>query len=131
MTVRGVRGAITCSQDQPEAILDATQELLLAIQAANPGMHPDDFASIFFTATPDLRSIHPAKAARQLGWTFVPLLCAQEIDVPDSLPRCIRVLLHWNTNLPQEKIHHVYLGEAIVLRPDIGEVMLSALKSDQ
>lgn len=130
MTVRGVRGAVTCLHDQPEAILQATQELLLAIQAANPGMHPDDFASIFFTATPDLRSIHPAKAARQLGWTLVPLLCAQEIDVPDSLPRCIRVLLHWNTALPQHKIQHVYLGEATVLRPDIEEFVLTALKPD-
>jgi chorismate mutase len=121
MSVRGVRGAITCSADQPEAILQATQDLLIAIQAANPGMHPEDFASIFFTATPDLSSTHPAKAARQLGWNQVPLLCAQEIDVPDSLPRCIRVLLHWNTTVPQHKIQHVYIGEAAVLRPDIGE----------
>lgn len=131
MTVRGVRGAITCSEDRPEAILQATQELLLAIQAANPGMHPDDFASIFFTATPDLRSIHPAKAARQLGWNRVPLLCAQEIDVPDSLPRCIRVLLHWNTSLPQSQVHHVYLGEASVLRPDIEEISLSSLRPER
>ncbi len=126
MTVRGVRGAITCAEDLPEAVLQATRELLLAILAANPEMDSQDFASIFFTATPDLCSVHPAKAARQLGWNNVPLLCAQEIDVPDSLPRCIRVLVHWNTSIPQQKIQHVYIGDAVVLRPDIGEAILSS-----
>lgn len=131
MTVRGVRGAITCAEDQPELVLQATRELLLAIQKANPDMNSDEFASIFFTATPDLCSIHPAKAARQLGWNLVPLLCAQEIEVPDSLPRCIRVLIHWNTSIPQNEIQHVYVGDAAVLRPDIGTMMLASAPAKQ
>jgi chorismate mutase len=74
---------------------------------------------VFFTVSPDLRSIHPALAARQIGWVHVPLMCAVEIDVPDSLPRCIRVLVHWNTTRPQHEIQHVYLGKAAALRPDL------------
>lgn len=119
MSIRGVRGAIDVSENTREAILDATRQLLLAIQVANPGLEPDDIASIFFTVTPDLNAAHPALAARQLGWVWTPLLCAQEIPVPDSLPRCIRVLIHWNTDLPQRAVQHVYLGEAVRLRPDL------------
>lgn len=119
MPVRGVRGATVASQNQPEAILAATRELLLAIVDANPGLHPDDLASVFFTVTADLQSTYPALAARQIGWLQVPLLCAQEIEVPDSMPRCIRVLLHWNTERAGAEIRHVYLGEAASLRPDL------------
>lgn len=119
MPVRGVRGATVASQNQPEAILAATRELLLAILDANPGLHPDDLASAFFTVTTDLQSTYPALAARQIGWFQVPLLCAQEIEAPDSLPRCIRVLLHWNTERTCAEIQHVYLGEAASLRPDL------------
>jgi chorismate mutase len=86
---------------------------------ANPDLLPEDIASIIFTVTEDLSAAYPARAARQLGWTTVPLFCAREIPVPSSLQRCIRVLLHWNTDLPQAKIRHVYLGEAATLRPDI------------
>lgn len=119
MAVRGVRGATTVEEDRPEAILKATQELLSVILSRNPSLEPKDLASALFTVTPDLSSVYPAEAARQLGWKFVPLMCAVEIPVPNSLPRCIRVLLHWNTDLPQEAIHHVYLGEAMRLRPDL------------
>ena len=119
MTIRGIRGAIQVEHDTPEAVLSATRELLLTIAEANPGLIPDDLASIFFTATPDLVSVHPALAARQLGWVNVPLLCAQEIAVPGSLPRTVRVLLHWNTTIPQHEIQHVYLGAAASLRPDL------------
>jgi chorismate mutase len=119
MTIRGVRGAIAVEQDRPEDVLAATRELLEAIRQANPGLEPDDLASVFFTVTSDLHSTYPALAARQLGWVHVPLLCACEIDVPDSLPRCIRVLLHWNTDRPQSAVQHVYLGQAAVLRPDL------------
>ncbi len=121
MTTRGIRGAITVSEDSAEAILEATRELLLAILETNKGMHPRDITSIFFTATTDLVATHPALGARELGWVHVPLLCAQEIPVPDSLPRVIRVLIHWNTERPQDKIHHVYLREAVVLRPDLSQ----------
>ena len=82
-------------------------------------MLEEDVASVYFTATPDLDAVCPAVAARQLGWTRTALLCVQEMVVPGSLPRCIRVLLHWNTDLPQHAIRHVYLGAAAELRPDL------------
>ena len=119
MPVRGVRGATVSSQDTQDAILEAARELLEAMLQANPGLQPDDIASAIFTVTADLHAAYPAQAARQLGWTLVPLMCVQEMHVPSSLPRCIRVLLHWNTELPQSAIHHVYLGAASVLRPDL------------
>jgi chorismate mutase len=119
MSLRGVRGAITVEHDQPEEILAAAGELLAAILQANPALQPEDLASALFTVTNDLCSVYPAKAARQMGWTEVPLMCALEIPVPEGLPRCIRVLLHWNTDLPQQAIHHVYLREASSLRPDL------------
>jgi chorismate mutase len=79
----------------------------------------DDIASALFTVSDDLKSAYPARAARQLGWKSVPLMCAMEIAVPGSIRRCIRVLLHWNTALPQADIRHVYLGEAAKLRPEL------------
>ena len=119
MAVRGIRGAISVAEDRSEAILSATGELLIAILHANPGLQSEDIASVLFTVTDDLCSTYPALAARQLGWSQVPLICAREIPVPGGLPRCIRVLVHWNTDLPQSNIHHVYLGEATSLRPDL------------
>jgi len=119
MVVRGIRGAVTVENDQPEAVLAATRRLLQAIQQANPGFEPAEAASMVFTVTPDLTSAFPAEAARQLGWIEVPMMCAQEIPVPDALPRCIRVLIHWNCDLPQSAVRHVYLGEAARLRPDL------------
>ena len=119
MTMRGIRGATIASHNQADDILQATSELLRAILDANPALQPEDIASAFFTMTNDLTAVYPAQAARQLGWTQVPLLCAQEVPVPSSLPHTIRVLLHWNTDLPQSSIHHVYLGQAAALRPDI------------
>jgi chorismate mutase len=119
MSIRGVRGATVASRDEPEVILSATRELLNALLKANPSMQDENIASALFTVTSDLTSVHPAKAARQQGWEQVPLMCALEIPVPDSLPRCIRVLLHWNTDLPQSAVRHVYLGAAASLRPDL------------
>jgi len=119
MPVRGIRGATVAEADQPELILAATRELLLSILNANPTLQTSDLASVIFTVTGDLCSAFPAQAARQLGWANVPMLCMQEIPVPGGLPRCVRVLLHWNTDLPQESIHHVYLGAASILRPDL------------
>ena len=117
--MRTIRGAVVAESDQPEAILGATRELLQTILEANPTLQPHDLASAFFSVTGDLHSAYPARAARQLGWTQVPMMCMQEIEVPGSLARCIRVLLHWNVDLPQESIHHVYLGAAATLRPDL------------
>jgi chorismate mutase len=119
MSIRGIRGAITVDIDQPEIILTATRELLNAIQESNPDLNVDDIASVWFTLTDDLCSAYPARAARDLGWGLTPLMCAREIPVPGGLPRCIRVLIHWNTHLPQSSIRHVYLGDAIHLRPDL------------
>ena len=119
MPVRGIRGATVAEADHPEAVYSATLELLQAILTANPTLHPDDLASAFFTVTDDIHSAYPAVAARKLGWTQLPMLCAREIPVPGGLPRCIRVLLHWNTDLPPSLIGHVYLGAAAALRPDL------------
>lgn len=119
MTIRGIRGATTVSADQPDLILQATRELLEAILHENPGMCPEEVASAIFTVTDDLASTFPAQAARQMGWELVPMLCGREIPVPDSLPRVIRVLVHWNTELPQSEIKHVYLRDAVKLRPDL------------
>ena len=119
MAIRGVRGATTVSADEPDLILEATRELLEAILDANENMKPEDVGSAFFTVTDDLASTFPAQAARQMGWSLVPMVCAREIPVPGSLPRAIRVLVHWNTDMPQNKITHVYLREAVKLRPDL------------
>jgi chorismate mutase len=126
MTIRGIRGANHIAANTSPAILGGTRQLLLAIAQANPGFQPADLASIFFTLTPDLDAAYPALAARQLGWTDAPLLCAQEIPVPGSLPRVVRVLLHWNTPTPQTRIRHVYLGAAETLRPDIQPVRVES-----
>ncbi len=121
MPVRGIRGAITVGEDHPDVILSATRALLVEISTANPALRVADIASAWFTLTGDLRSVFPAKAARDLGWTDVPLMCAQEIPVPGSLPRCVRVLIHWNTDLTQNEIRHIYLREAAKLRPDLAQ----------
>lgn len=119
MQVRGVRGAINISVDESDVLIQATQDLLNAILEANPGLRPEDLASVLFTTTPDLSSAYPAQAARMMGWERVPLLCFQEMVVLESMARVIRVLLHWNTDLSQESVSHVYLGETSVLRPDL------------
>jgi chorismate mutase len=119
MPVRGIRGATVVKEDDPEQILAATRELLEVILQENPEIDSADVSSVIFTVTDDLCSVYPAKAARELGWVQVPLLCAKEISVPGSLKRCIRLLLHWNTNINQAAVRHVYLREARVLRPDL------------
>jgi len=118
MSIRGVRGATVATANDAEAILAATRELLLAIRDANPSMQTEDLASILFTVTNDLDAVYPAQAAHQLEWTGVPLICAREIPVPDGLPNCVRVMIHWNTDLPQGEIRHIYLKDAAQLRPD-------------
>jgi chorismate mutase len=121
MPVRGVRGATTIIEDTAEAVLLATREMLLAILEANPALQPTDIASAVFTVTEGIRSVYPAQAARALGWEEVPLMCAQEIPVPGSVKNCIRVLISWNTDLAQSEVHHVYLRDAVHLRPDLVE----------
>ena len=113
--VRGIRGATTVVENKADLIHAATSELLLEMIAKNK-IKPQDIAAVFFSATPDLNAAFPAKAARNLGWDTVPLFCQVEIDVPDSLKCCIRVLILINTSLTQDQIEHVYLKETVSLR---------------
>jgi len=115
---RGLRGATTVPENSAAAILEATRELLQAIVAAN-GIDEPEIASVIFTATPDVDAAYPAAAARRLGWTRTALMCVQEMAVPGSLPRCIRVLIHWNTDRSLDELRHIYLREARSLRPDL------------
>src|SRR3990170_858861 len=118
MHVRGVRGATTAESNTPQAILTATRDLLAQLVRQNE-IETDEVAAVFFTATPDLTATYPAEAARQMGWQTVPLLSFADIAVPGALPRCVRVLMLWNTPRTQEAIVHVYLRGAEVLRPDL------------
>lgn len=119
MSVRGIRGAITVEENEPQQILDATVRLLKAIVEAN-GTAPEDICSIFVTVTQDLDAAFPAKAIRMLeGWEYVPLMCSVEIPVKGGLEKCIRLMVHVNTDVPQSEIRHVYLGQAQALRPDL------------
>ncbi len=119
MPTRGIRGATTVAEDEAETILQATRELLEAIVKENASMSPEDIGSAIFTVTEDLAATFPAQAARQMGWSMVPMMCAREIPVPGALPKVIRVLVHWNTDTPQGEIKHVYLRGAVKLRPDL------------
>jgi chorismate mutase len=117
MPVRGIRGATVAAADTPEAIRAATRELLLALVAANE-LAPDDVASMIFTLTPDLTAEAPARAARELGWHEAALMCMAEMNAARGLERCIRVLIHWNTDKRSDQVQHVYLHAAGQLRPD-------------
>ncbi|MEE9618160.1 MAG: chorismate mutase [Anaerolineae bacterium] len=120
MICRGIRGATGVDINATVAIITATRELLERIVAAND-LLVEDVISVIFTATPDLDAAYPARAAREMGWMNTPLLCMQEMVVAGSLPRCIRVLVLWNTDLSPDQVRHVYLGRARALRPDLLE----------
>jgi len=120
MVCRGIRGATGVDANEAGAIVAATRELLERIVAAN-AVSVQDVAAVLFTATDDLDAAYPARAAREMGWTNVPLLCAQEMAVAGSLPRCVRVLVLWNTDRSPDRVRHVYLGRARALRPDLAE----------
>ena len=115
--MRGLRGATTAPENSADAIRAATRELLESLAAANE-LRPEDIASAIFAVTPDLDAAFPAQAARALGWTDTALLDTASPAVPGDLPRCIRVLIHWNTERNPHEIVHVYLRGAIGLRPD-------------
>jgi chorismate mutase len=119
MSCRGIRGAISVEKDERIEILNKTKFLLSSIFEANPGLLSQDIASILFSVTDDIISVYPAVSAREMGLTQVPLMCFKEIPVIGSLPYCIRVLIHWNTDKPQSEIRHVYLENAKALRPDL------------
>jgi chorismate mutase len=116
--VRAIRGATTVAADEPVFIREAVIELLEAILNDND-LTPSDVISAVFTATPDLVSEFPAHAARVIGWTDIPLLCAQELPVEGALPMCIRVMLHVETRRQRAEIKHAYLREAVLLRQDL------------
>lgn len=116
--MRGIRGAITVERNLAEEIVSATRELLEAIIKEND-LDPEDIASACFTVTADLNAEFPASAAREMGWKYVPLLCATEINVPGRLGKCIRVLVHVNTEKSQRELKHIYLRDAARLRVDL------------
>jgi chorismate mutase len=116
LVCRGIRGATTVDANTAEDIIEATDDLLRALIRLND-LRPEDVASAFFTTTVDLTAAFPALAARNLGWTEVPLLCAHEMDVPGALDKVVRILLHVNTRRGADEIRHVYLRGARALRP--------------
>lgn len=119
MPVRGIRGATSAQADTRAEILEVTRELVGEILRVNQIVDFDEIVSILFTTTPDLTAAFPAEAAREMGMNLVPLLCASEIAVPGRLARCVRVLIHLNTEKPAREMVHVYLREAKALRPDM------------
>ncbi|WML25783.1 chorismate mutase [Neobacillus sp. OS1-33] len=117
--IRGMRGAITVNQNTEEEIVTATEELLKKIIEENQ-IQPDLVASVFISTTEDINAVFPARALRKFeGWTYVPVMCMQEIPVPNSLTMCVRIMMHVNTAKSQDEINHVYLKGAQVLRPDL------------
>jgi chorismate mutase len=120
MNVRAIRGAIQVTANDPLVIGEGSKELLSAILKAN-SLDISDVISVLLTASPDLNAAFPASAAREIGFASVPLLCAQEIDVPQALPRTIRVMLHCNTERLASEIEHIYLHGATVLRKDLAQ----------
>ena len=118
MLVRGIRGATTVADNSRDAILDAAGELLAELVRAND-LEREHVASIIFTTTPDLNAEFPAVAARNAGWTEVAMECLHEMNVPGGLPRCLRILMHVNTQRAASEVVHVYLRGARALRPDL------------
>jgi chorismate mutase len=116
--LRAIRGATTVDEDAPDAITERVVTLLTRIMERN-GLVEDDIVSILFTATDDLVSIFPATAARTMGLGAVPLICARELAITGSVPRCVRVMLHVTTGRPRDEIIHVYLEGAQGLRDDL------------
>jgi monofunctional chorismate mutase len=118
-----VRGAISVDEDHPDRIAEATRELLGKIVERN-WLEIDEVVSVVFTVTPDLTSAFPALAAREMGWVDIPLLCASEIPVPGSMPRCLRILVQVELRAPRPLDTHVYLRDAVSLRPDVEDRFL-------
>jgi chorismate mutase len=118
--VRALRGATTVDVDTPEQVTERVTALLEEMFKRN-GVDHDDLISILFTATDDITSIFPATAARTIGLGDVPLMCAREIPVPGSMPRCVRVMMHFETDKSRQELHHIYLEQARSLRDDLPE----------
>ncbi|MGE5423057.1 MAG: chorismate mutase [Ignavibacteriales bacterium] len=116
--VRGIRGATTVTDNNSQEVLQATRELLIQLVEKNM-IDLKDIASVLFTATQDITCVFPAEAARLIGWTNIPLICFQEMNVSGSLPLCVRILMLVNTESNQDDIKHIYLHGASVLREDL------------
>lgn len=116
--VRAIRGAITVPRDEPDAIREAVLELLQEVRRENRFVDSEVISAIF-TVTPDLTAAFPAETARRAGWDHVPLLCMQEIAVPGGMPRCLRLLIHVQRDWQAATPRHVYLRDAVTLRPDL------------
>ncbi len=121
MSVRAVRGATQLESDTRDHMLDRVAEMVLDVMQANQ-LEVEDFISIIFTATSDLHSEFPAYAARQLGFSDVPLICARELEIDGSMPRVVRMMAHVETELARQDITHVYLHGAAALRRDLSKV---------
>jgi chorismate mutase len=117
-SIRAVRGATTVERDDAQLVCEATRELLQELLGRN-GATSDQVISAIFSVSPDLRSEFPARAARDLGWDHVAMLCTTEMPVPGAIDRCIRVLLHLELGVAQRDVQHAYLRGATVLRPDL------------
>ena len=128
MMVRGIRGATTVDSNTREAVLEASRELLDAIVEANQ-LDPDHVASVIFSTTPDINAEFPAVAAREAGWTDVALECVLEMNVPGALARCLRILMHVNTERTPSELQHIYLRGARRLRTDLVERAESATQA--
>lgn len=117
--MRGFRGATTISQNTEQDIMDETRQLVLEMVQQN-NIEPTYISHVFFTVTDDINAAFPAKVARELpGWSHVPVMCMREIDVPNSLEKCIRVMLLAKTDLAQKEVIHIFLNDAVKLRPDL------------
>lgn len=116
---RGFRGATTVLNNTETEIMTETRKLVLEIVKAN-NILPEDISHVFFSLTEDLNAGFPAKVAREIpGWSHVPVMCMQEVAVPNSLERCIRIMLVASTSLAQNQVKHIFLNEAVKLRPDL------------
>ncbi|KKB35927.1 Chorismate mutase II [Bacillus thermotolerans] len=118
--MRGIRGAITVKENTEKEMLDAAERLFKEVFSQNK-VQPEDVCSIFVSVTEDINAVFPAKALRRIegNWDYVPIMCMNEVPVPGSLKKCIRVMVHVNTETAQQDIQHVYLEEAVKLRPDL------------
>lgn len=117
--IRGFRGATTVRENNETEILIETEKLVRQMITANK-IEPEDISHVFFSVTDDLNAVFPAKVSRQIeGWKHVPVMCMKEIDVPNSLEKCIRVMLVAKTTIAQQHIEHIYLNDAVKLRPDL------------
>ncbi|MBO1003048.1 chorismate mutase [Pseudogracilibacillus auburnensis] len=117
--IRGFRGATTVTKNDEAEIMKETKKLVVEMVEVN-NIEPSEISHVLFSVTDELNAGFPAKVARQMsGWTHVPVMCMKEIDVPNSLERCVRVMLVAKTNLQQDEIIHVFLNDAVKLRPDL------------